>query len=71
VSTEKLRRQLAELKARGAGNCRGCGYPEYPVTGVKVVMHRPGEPREERPLEDCTVCGREIPRRVIQWMRAS
>lgn len=68
MSTERLRRELEALKARGLGNCRGCGYPNYPNQEVGVVWCREGDPRpEDREPDHCDVCGREIPITVIDW----
>jgi ribosomal protein S14 len=58
MTTNKLRRQLEELKKRrGTNDCPGCGYPAYKDLEVKVVMRRPGEPPIEHP--PCEVCGRD------------
>jgi hypothetical protein len=46
MSTERLRRELEALKARGLGNCRGCGYPTTPTKrwvscGTARAAHAP------------------------------
>jgi hypothetical protein len=69
MSTERLRRELEALKARGVGDCRGCGYPNYPLDKnvvIKTVLRRPGDPPLEHTPEHCEVCGREKKNFIIR-----
>ena len=69
MSTERLRRELEALKARGIGECRGCGYPTYKSdthVEIRTIIHKYGEPPVEYPPEYCEVCGREKRRLFIR-----
>ena len=68
MSTEKLRREIAELRARGLADCPECGYPSYKKTVYTLRLKGlPQKPRVDgtvpenppEPPKHCPRCGRE------------
>jgi len=72
MTTNKLRRELEELRVKsGAGNCPGCGYPNYKPGEFRIVMKgvppKPGTPDPPpAPPDPCEVCGRPQKKYVIR-----